>query len=54
MVWKRPSCVFAALAVLCLSVRAELSAEELVKLAQNPVGNLGSVPCSTHFKRIQP
>jgi hypothetical protein len=43
MVWKRPSCVFAALAVLCLPVRAEMSAGELAKLAQNPVGNLVSV-----------
>jgi len=40
--------------VLCLPVRATMSAEELAKLAQNPVGNLVSVPCSTHFKRIQP
>jgi hypothetical protein len=40
MVWKRPSCVFAALAVLCLPVRAE----GLAKLAQNPAGNLVSVP----------
>ena len=30
------------------------TAEELAKLTQNPVGNLVSVPCSTHFKRIQP
>jgi hypothetical protein len=40
----RSSGVFAALAVLCLPVRAEMSAEELAKLAQNPVGNLVSVP----------
>jgi hypothetical protein len=31
-----------ALALLCLSARAELSAEDLAKLAQNPVGNLVS------------
>jgi hypothetical protein len=34
----------AALAALCLPARAELSAEELAKLAQNPVGNLISLP----------
>jgi hypothetical protein len=34
----------AALTLLCLPARAELSAEELAKLAQNPVGNLVSVP----------
>ena len=31
-------------AAACVSARAELSAEELAKLAQNPVGNLVSVP----------
>ncbi len=38
----RSSGVFAALAALvgmCLPVRAEMSAEELAKMAQNPVGN---------------
>jgi hypothetical protein len=30
--------------MLCLPAQAELSAEELAKLAQNPVGNLVSVP----------
>ena len=44
MTSKRPSGVFAALAGLCLPVRAEMSAEELAKMAQNPVGNLVSVP----------
>ena len=34
----------AALSLLCLPSRAEMSAEELAKLAQNPVGNLVSVP----------
>src|SRR5512147_3049007 len=34
----------AALSLLCLPARATLSAEELAKLAQNPVGNLVSVP----------
>jgi hypothetical protein len=48
------SSAFAALAALCLPLRAEMSPEELAKLAQNPVGNLVSVPCSTHLKRIQP
>ena len=33
-----------ALAELCLPVRAEMSAGELAKMAQNPVGNLASVP----------
>ena len=33
-----------ALSLLCLPARAEMSAEELAKLAQNPVGNLVSVP----------
>ena len=36
--------VSAALAVLCVPVRAEMSAEELAKVAHNPVGNLVSVP----------
>jgi hypothetical protein len=35
---------FAVLAVLAAPARAELSAEELAKLAQNPVGNLISLP----------
>jgi hypothetical protein len=35
---------FLALAALSGAARAELSAEELAKLAQNPVGNLVSVP----------
>jgi hypothetical protein len=34
----------AALAVYCLPAWAAMSAEELAKLAQNPVGNLVSVP----------
>ena len=33
-----------ALMLVCAPARAELSAEELAKLAQNPVGNLISVP----------
>jgi hypothetical protein len=33
-----------ALALLAAPVRAEMSAEELAKLAQNPVGNLISLP----------
>jgi hypothetical protein len=47
MTSKRSSGGFAALAALaglCLPVRAEMSAEELAKMAQNPVGNLVSVP----------
>jgi len=39
----RSSGVFAALAVLGLPLRAEMSAEELAELAQNPVGNLVSL-----------
>jgi hypothetical protein len=50
----RSSGAFAALAVLCLSVRAEMSAEELANLALNPMGNLVSAPGSTRFKRNQP
>src|SRR5437879_13213773 len=39
------SAAFALLAAcIALPARAELSAEELAKLAQNPVGNLISVP----------
>ena len=34
----------AALSMPCLPARAAMSAEELAKLAQNPVGNLVSVP----------
>ena len=34
----------AALAAAAFPARAELSAEELAKLAQNPVGNLISLP----------
>ena len=33
-----------ALAVVAAAARAEMSTEELAKLAQNPVGNLVSVP----------
>ena len=33
-----------ALATIATPTRAELSAEELAKLAQNPIGNLISVP----------
>jgi hypothetical protein len=40
----RAAGAFAALAVLCLPVQAAMTAEELAKLAQNPVGNLISVP----------
>ncbi|MCC7326197.1 MAG: transporter [Burkholderiales bacterium] len=36
--------LFATLSLFAASARAELSAEELAKLAQNPVGNLISVP----------
>src|SRR5271166_1451435 len=35
---------FAALMATTLPAHAEMSAEELAKLAQNPVGNLISVP----------
>src|SRR4051812_7541885 len=38
------SIVCAAILVATASAQAELSAEELAKLAQNPVGNLISVP----------
>jgi hypothetical protein len=40
------ACRLALLALACVAgaARAELSAEELAKLAQNPVGNLVSVP----------
>ena len=42
---KHASVLFVALgALLAMPVHAELSAEELAKLAQNPVGNLVSVP----------
>jgi len=34
----------AALLMVCASSRAEMSAEELAKLAQNPVGNMISLP----------
>ena len=34
----------AALLMVCASLRAELSTEELAKLAQNPIANLVSVP----------
>jgi hypothetical protein len=34
-------------AATSLAARAEMSAEELAKLAQNPVGNLISVPFRT-------
>jgi hypothetical protein len=37
-------CVAAAAALTAATAHAELSAEELAKLAQNPVGNLISVP----------
>jgi hypothetical protein len=40
--WAAAAC--AALAILGLPAQAEMSAEELAKLAQNPVGNLISVP----------
>jgi hypothetical protein len=36
--------VFATVTIAVAPVRAEMSAEELAKLAQNPVGNLISVP----------
>src|SRR5215470_5769973 len=35
---------FALVALIPIAAHAELSAEELAKLAQNPVGNLISVP----------
>jgi hypothetical protein len=44
MTSKRISLTSAALAALCLPAQATMSAEELAKLAQNPVGNLVSVP----------
>src|SRR4249919_3589530 len=34
----------AVLLMVCASLRAEMSAEELAKLAQNPVGNMISLP----------
>ena len=37
------SVLFAAI-LASLSARAELSTEELAKIAQNPIGNLISVP----------
>lgn len=39
-----PSLALLACALAALPARAEMSAEELAKLAQNPVGNLISVP----------
>ena len=44
----------AALSWLSLSVQSEMSAEELAKLAQNPVGNLISVPFqnTTNFNTV--
>jgi hypothetical protein len=36
--------IFVAVALVATQARAELSAEELAKIAQNPVGNLISVP----------
>ena len=46
MSWTAITRIFAAAALLmaCAPLRAEMSAEELAKLAQNPVGNLISVP----------
>lgn len=41
---QRVACVALATALGASTARAELSAEELAKLAQNPVGNLISVP----------
>ena len=38
----------AALSLLCLPARAEMSAEELAKLAQSPLSNLVSVPFQTN------
>ena len=35
---------FAVMLLAALTANAEMSAEELAKLAQNPVGNLISVP----------
>lgn len=54
MVWKPRSRVFAALAVLCLPVRAEMLAEELAKLTQIPAGNLVSEPFqnATNFNAV--
>ena len=40
----RTACSAAALLLLCGAAQAEMSAEDLAKLAQNPVGNLVSVP----------
>jgi hypothetical protein len=39
-----PWALFALCSIVAAPVRAELSAEELAKIAQNPVGNLISVP----------
>lgn len=38
------ACLAGAVALVATTARAEMSAEELAKLAQNPVGNLISVP----------
>ncbi|MGH8620257.1 MAG: hypothetical protein ACREUW_21400 [Burkholderiales bacterium] len=40
----RAAGICAALAALSVSARAEMSAEELAKISQNPAGNLVSVP----------
>jgi hypothetical protein len=42
--WRAAGLALAVLAALAAPARAELSAEELAKLAQNPVGNLISLP----------
>jgi hypothetical protein len=40
----KQSISFLAIAAVSISAHAEMNAEELAKLAQNPVGNLISVP----------
>jgi len=41
---KRKSCGLLLAALVCTPAHAGMSDEELAKLAQNPVGNLVSVP----------
>jgi hypothetical protein len=53
MTSNRTSGAFAALAALLQPLPGEMSAEGLADRAQNPMGNLFGLPCSTRFKRIK-
>jgi hypothetical protein len=49
--WLKPACMTAAMAAafMVTPTHAELSAEELAKLAQNPVGGVGKI---FHFGKV--